>query len=449
MMIKPHEKGQAIVLIVLAIVGLVAITALAVDGGNVFADRRKAQSAVDNAALAAAREKVVQTSYDYAKIEAAANNIITANNLPYMVDSEVNYPPANGCDGNPTSLTGDSNFVQVLIRSDVDTYFGSVIGMNTLSHCVEAVAKARSSQLGSPFSGSAIVALECTDDKAFRAMGNSTLKVVGGGITVNSNQSVDASVTLGSIQLWTGYFNTAGGIKGTQNILNENGTGPADISQGMTQYTPCPVTLPVPEPTCKDANGAKINGSKDPTTNIITPGWITTQDLEGDAYLRPGVYCISGHKDAKLAGGDELVAIAGENGEPPGVLLYFTDAGLDLSGIGSANANLGLPLVVLYPYNYPGTPVDYPSWHNVLIYASHGNTSTFKWNGNSDSYFEGSILIPRGNFELLGTGNTATGMHSQIIANTILWSGTGDGLIIYEEDQQFEVTIAPAVELVH
>ncbi len=40
-------------------------------------------------------------------------------------------------------------------------------------------------------------------------------------------------------------------------------------------------------------------------------------------------------------------------------------------------------------------------------------------------------------------------MKSQIIANTILWSGTGDGLIIYEEEEQFEVTIAPAVELVH
>ncbi len=48
---------------------------------------------------------------------------------------------------------------------------------------------------------------------------------------------------------------------------------------------------------------------RDPTTNIVTPGWITTQDLEDDAYLEPGVYCISGHKDAKLAGGDELIAI--------------------------------------------------------------------------------------------------------------------------------------------
>ncbi len=206
---KTQEKGQAIVLIVLAIVGLVAITALAVDGGNVFADRRKAQSAADNAALAAARQKVVQTSYNYSQIETAANNIITANNLPYMVDSEVNYPPANGCDGNSSPLTGDSNFIQVLIRSDVDTYFGPVIGVNTLSHCVEAVAKARSSQLGSPFAGSAIVALECTDDKAFRAMGSSILKIVGGGVTVNSSDVVDATVTLGSIILQTSYFNTA------------------------------------------------------------------------------------------------------------------------------------------------------------------------------------------------------------------------------------------------
>ena len=38
----PSERGQAMILIVLAIVGLVGITALAVDGGMYYADRRRA-----------------------------------------------------------------------------------------------------------------------------------------------------------------------------------------------------------------------------------------------------------------------------------------------------------------------------------------------------------------------------------------------------------------------
>ncbi len=39
---KHAEKGQALILIVLAIVGLIGLTALAIDGGNAFMNRRHA-----------------------------------------------------------------------------------------------------------------------------------------------------------------------------------------------------------------------------------------------------------------------------------------------------------------------------------------------------------------------------------------------------------------------
>ncbi len=48
------EKGQALILIVFGMVALIGFTALAVDGGRVFSDRRNAQNAADTAALAAA-----------------------------------------------------------------------------------------------------------------------------------------------------------------------------------------------------------------------------------------------------------------------------------------------------------------------------------------------------------------------------------------------------------
>ncbi|MCI0553607.1 MAG: pilus assembly protein TadG-related protein, partial [Anaerolineae bacterium] len=55
---KNSEKGQALVLIALAAVGLFAFAALAIDGGRVFSDRRHAQNAADTAALAAALAKI-------------------------------------------------------------------------------------------------------------------------------------------------------------------------------------------------------------------------------------------------------------------------------------------------------------------------------------------------------------------------------------------------------
>ncbi len=50
------EKGQTLVIFVFAIVGLLAMVGLAVDGGTVFLERRRMQNAADAAALAGTRE---------------------------------------------------------------------------------------------------------------------------------------------------------------------------------------------------------------------------------------------------------------------------------------------------------------------------------------------------------------------------------------------------------
>ena len=52
---KDNERGQAIVLIALALVALIAVTGLALDGGRLYQSRRQAQNAADAAALAGAR----------------------------------------------------------------------------------------------------------------------------------------------------------------------------------------------------------------------------------------------------------------------------------------------------------------------------------------------------------------------------------------------------------
>ncbi|MDP1544831.1 MAG: Tad domain-containing protein, partial [Anaerolineales bacterium] len=46
-----NERGQALILIVFSIIGLVSIAALAVDGGNAFLEERRTQNAADITAL--------------------------------------------------------------------------------------------------------------------------------------------------------------------------------------------------------------------------------------------------------------------------------------------------------------------------------------------------------------------------------------------------------------
>src|ERR1041385_2564836 len=51
------ERGQALILVALAAIGLFSVTALAIDGSIKFSDRRHAQNAADTAALAGALAK--------------------------------------------------------------------------------------------------------------------------------------------------------------------------------------------------------------------------------------------------------------------------------------------------------------------------------------------------------------------------------------------------------
>ncbi len=51
------ERGQVLVIIAIAIIGLVGITGLAIDGSIILADRRHAQNAADTSSLAGAMAK--------------------------------------------------------------------------------------------------------------------------------------------------------------------------------------------------------------------------------------------------------------------------------------------------------------------------------------------------------------------------------------------------------
>ena len=55
---RSFERGQALILIALAAIGLFGIAGLAIDGSMKLSDRRHAQNAADTAVLAACSEKI-------------------------------------------------------------------------------------------------------------------------------------------------------------------------------------------------------------------------------------------------------------------------------------------------------------------------------------------------------------------------------------------------------
>jgi Flp pilus assembly protein TadG len=148
MMKNLSEKGQAIVLVAFAAIGLIAFAALAIDGGRVFSDKRHAQNAADSAALAVAlalaRAPAGADLAAYAVIaedvatDSAAINGYDDNEVTNDVIVKVaeNNDARRECNG---AYHGTD--AQVTIVSTIDTTLARVIGRNQVTNTVSAWAR--------------------------------------------------------------------------------------------------------------------------------------------------------------------------------------------------------------------------------------------------------------------------------------------------------------------
>jgi Flp pilus assembly protein TadG len=128
MTLKTVEKGQALILIALAAIGLFAFAALAIDGSMAFSDKRQAQNAADTAALAAARSR-------------ASSNGYAQNGTTQVVEVYL----CNNASASCTGLSADADltqYIQVKITSHVNTYFAKVVGRSEVVNRVNSVMRA-------------------------------------------------------------------------------------------------------------------------------------------------------------------------------------------------------------------------------------------------------------------------------------------------------------------
>ena len=92
-----EERGQAMVLIALTMVGLIGFLALAVDGGAAFAARRQMQNASDSAAIAGAKQ-IQENENDVDVILREVNAYAEENRVP-----DTNGVPGDEVNGNVTA----------------------------------------------------------------------------------------------------------------------------------------------------------------------------------------------------------------------------------------------------------------------------------------------------------------------------------------------------------
>lgn len=408
------ERGQALILIVFGIIALVGMTALAVDGGNVYSDRRNAQNAADTAALAAALAKINNQDIHAAGLARALSN--GYNNGGTQNTVTVNNPPVSGqysCANSPTTC---NDYIQVIITSHVTTYFAPVIGVRQLTNTVEAVARAEAGEPEVMFGGNAMVGLAPSGCDAVYIAGHAQLQTWGGGLFSNSSDACGMHFQ-GSANVQThegsgGISMVASGYQTTGHpTVDTHGEG---FHTNMSQYPYPPPNLP--NPVCND--DATISDS------TMYPGNYTgTFPPSGVTALQPGFYCVYGNWT--MHGGQ----INGTS-----VTIIMENGAIDWNG----NAQIKLSA----PTSTSGSP--YPG---LLIYAPLSNSNAMTINGNSNSDLTGTILLPAAPISINGNNSQLQKTDSQLIGYTVKLSGSSDTQIQTNPSNQFQPTSPPTIQL--
>jgi hypothetical protein len=459
MKLKSQERGQALVLITLAAIGLFGFTALAIDGSRVFSDRRHAQNAADTASLAAALSKIradppetgdavaVTAGLD----RAASNGFDDTNSLVevHFCDEPNLDPP---CQGLPPGAN-PSEYIQVVIRLSTPTTFARILGRTEVPSIVSAIARAEPGGPGPIGGGYALSAMSPNEENAVFGHGNFDLDIINSGVFDNSNHgcAFTTSGSAGSYSVDTA-FSVVGGHC-------QNGFPNLDGTLESADQIPYPpnYTVLIPSIVCTG------NSVYDAANRTYTPGNHTNLNIpNGTVTFAPGNHCFDG--GVSISGNTHIIAYnanflirSGEfrstsNGSfTCNNLLVHIDGGTGFRVNGNSTNNCeGVTFFASSgDVSWNGNPtIDFeaPTWgpyQGLLIYLPYENDSLLTINGNSQQSLTGSIVAVASPITINGNSGTFA-LSTAIIGRTVSLAGNGDIVINYDPDDQF-VQIDPTL----
>ncbi|MBN2118807.1 MAG: Tad domain-containing protein [Anaerolineales bacterium] len=518
---RKTERGQALILIALAAIGLFAFAALAIDGSRSFSDKRHAQNTADTSVLTAALASIrcepctAQQKRDAAVAAAqlrATSNGYTHDGLPIasgpntkvyvnLCSEEGSTDPATGwkvapCEGIDTAHKDE--YIRVRIVSTIPSTFGRVIGRQTLSSAVEAIARVQgssSSSSGNPSIGAAMVGTKGGDFKNCLLLnGGADLYTHDSGIFINCS-SDDAIFMNSNITFDMDAMGQVIGCFNDKNIhtsplpydpiqCDVNGGNSIPESFYIAKYANTP-TMPS-RPTCSTAG--YVSG------NTIHPGSFSSLAISGDYTMLPGKYCFSGDFNVNSSGSDisgpsgtVTIVMQGGSSFNPGNgqkfifndLEVFTENGnLNVkdyleakrfrfysSGSGDFIVNSGATAKSndAYIYLHRG----YPKWNGdsivnltapktedtwgdvrgLLVHMPWENTEPVDLNGGSTVDIHGTFLMPHS--KVTFNGGVDFELHSQVIAYEFIVNGGGTVDIYYLASENYDppAPASPSIQL--
>lgn len=431
---RESQSGQAFVIIVFMILGLFGFAALAIDGGMLYAERRRAQNAADAGALAAALAKVQKLNLHVAALQRIESNGYTTLWEPCDPSGydctlgrgekwvvQVSNPPRSG------AYVGDDAYIQVLITSKINTSFAHLVFDGGLLTTVTAVSRVWPEQSITP--GHALYGATEHDCKGIWFSGTGDTVITGGNVFSNSDASeanCQSGVQDGGGTISVGPPPHKIKVVGTFDAKDLGLVDP-DPVEGVSQEE---VRTP-PIPDCSglpDRGTVKINAGE---TKTLSRGMYESITFGAGATvtMNSGMYCINGIKGFTGTGG----SISGT-----GVMIYLQQGGLDFGGN---------TLVDLRAEQNTDVLID-PSWNDwkgMLVYQAPSNTSPVEITGTSNSTYLGTIFAPSAECQINGTGDSI-GLNSQVICDKVKITGTAAVTINYVEDENYY--LPPAIDLV-
>jgi len=402
---KSQEKGQIIIILALGLVGILALTALGLDGSRIYNERRQDQSTADSAALAGAgaaaqamKDSLPSSFYCGSSLGATASVSAVTAAVESALADDIDLVINDFSTGNGVQVTCGKNLfasyldVRVMVTTEMTTTFATVIGRDTLTTVVESTARVYPKQPAAY--GNAIVSLSnsCGNIGGIDFGGNGNVNINKGGVFSNSciygGGSAHVNIVGGDASFYTSYTGSCPGV-----------------------ISPCPIKvteklpdLNIKEPIC--TNAPYVNS---PSGDTISPGNYNGISVNSKDTLTfaPGLYCLKGDFDVNAN-----AVIWAEN-----VTLRFNTGTVKFNG--TAELHLTAPNCETSACGVG------PAVRGLLMYIPPENEATVTLNGSAYNDYVGTIYGPTTNFKINGTSASDT-FNTQIIGNRVVFAGTAN-----------------------
>lgn len=394
------SRAQVVMLISVALVVVLGMSALAVDVGNLWTTRRRMQSAADAAAIAGVDAIAVGESGS--AVTDAARDAATQNGFSNGSTSTTSTSPVSVAVYNPPqtgSYQGLSNAVQVVVAQTQPTYFMRVLGLKTVPVSTTATALAVAS-------GACILSLNPSASGAITISGTGVLNPTCG---IYDNSDSSSALTMSGSSVIASSTPFVGVVGGT----NLNGGASTPVTTGIPNFgdplawiaQPTVDTTQCPQGSFHQAN---LSGS-------VNPGYFCggIHIASGSTVnFSPGLYIIDGggmqiDGGATVSGSGVTFFLTGQNTSNGSPNAY---AGVNIQS--NANVTLSAPCS-----SSNGSIAGMLFFQDRSITNGVGSTV----NGGSGSSFSGALYFPT--TPLSYSGSTIQGGYTLLVSNTLTING--------------------------